>query len=497
MAKDTKILEMQKTARAFINKYKPSPIAFFTDVLDVKPEFVWDKMQAVAESVRDNQKTVVFAGHGVSKTYTAARIALWFLYTHKPSTVITTAPGHDQVERLLWKELHAAYGKAQIPLGGKLNKTELDVDPEAKWFAYGFATKPDTVTGEATRMQGYHNKHVLIIFDEAAGIVPQIWKAADHLLNNTNCKILAIGNPTSSHGSFVDCENDATWNSITISVKDTPNFKEGREVIPEISGRQYESMIRLKYGEESSEYGVRVLGRKPEYSEGTYLGKWLADADSAGRIGTVAHEPASPVYTFWDMGDMYTAIWFVQFVKEQIRLVDFYFDGEGKGLPAYSLVLQSKPYNYDKHFTGWDLDGSNAKSVHTGLYTRDVANSLGIRFECLDKVSVEDRIEAAKGIMPKCWFAPAATEGVEGLRDWRKRKNEALSTPDKPVYFEEAVKSWGRHVGDAFSHVAVGYRYRSFGGERIGAIKPIVHGTNKSAYNNNVLRRGLAGCLTA
>ena len=85
----------------FLDKYYPDPIGFGCDVLDMRREFVWDKMVEVSESVRDHQRTCVFAGHGVSKTYNLARIALWFLFTHKPSTVITTAPIFDQVEKLL------------------------------------------------------------------------------------------------------------------------------------------------------------------------------------------------------------------------------------------------------------------------------------------------------------------------------------------------------------------------------------------------------------
>lgn len=273
----TTALEKPKRSKQqiFLDKYFDDPIGFQCDVLDVKPEHVWHKMVEMAEAVWKYQKTCCFAGHGVSKTYELARIALSFLYTRIPSTVITTAPIFDQVEKLLWKEIHTAHSQAKIPLGGKMTKTQLDLDPERKWFAYGFSTKADTVTGEATRMQGYHNKYVLIIFDEAAGIPAAIWKASDHLLTNPNCKIVVVGNPTSADGSFAECEDDPTWHFIRISVKDTPNFIEGKEIIPEVSGRAYEEMIRLKYGEDSMEYGIRVDGRKPEYTLGTYLGRDL------------------------------------------------------------------------------------------------------------------------------------------------------------------------------------------------------------------------------
>ncbi len=468
--------------QAFIQKYQPDPIGFQCDVLDVKPEHVWDKMVEVAEGVRDHQKTCVFAGHGVSKTYELARVALWFLYTHKPSTVITTAPIYDQVEKLLWKEIHTAHSQAKIPLGGNMTKTQLDLAPKQKWFAYGFSTKADTVTGEATRMQGYHNKYVLIIFDEAAGIPSAIWKATDYLLTNPNCKIVVVGNPTSSSGSFAECEDDPSWHFIRISVKDSPNYKEGREIIPGVSGRSFEADVRRKYGEESSEYGIRVEGRKPEYTAGTYLGKWLSEIEEKGQIGTIIHETMAKVHTFWDYGNVYNAIWFVQFVKEQIHIIDLYYDGEGLGLPHYALVLKNKPYIIGDQYAPPDVWGSNAKSGQTGEETADVASRLGIEWKMVPSVSFKTRIETARGIVPKCWFSEVAREGFEGLKDWKQRKNEALSTPEKPVYFAEPVKNWSRHIGDAFGNMALVYRNLSIQGERVGESKQTPPNVNHKAY---------------
>jgi hypothetical protein len=50
--------------------------------------------------------------------------------------------------------------------------------------------KTDTVTEQATRFQGFHNENVLILFDEAAGILREIWEAKDKLLTNVNISLL-------------------------------------------------------------------------------------------------------------------------------------------------------------------------------------------------------------------------------------------------------------------------------------------------------------------
>ena len=109
---------------------------FKTRALDMDPAHYWHKMKEVDDSVRDNERTAVGAGHGVSKTYGAARTALTFLYCHYPSTVITTAPSEEQV-KTLWREIRNAHTYSKIPLGGKLTTMMLDMQPSTgmRWFA--------------------------------------------------------------------------------------------------------------------------------------------------------------------------------------------------------------------------------------------------------------------------------------------------------------------------------------------------------------------------
>lgn len=253
---------IEKQIADTLKYYSNEPIEFFVDWLDCEEEYMWDKMRVIAESVKDNRYTAVKAAHSVSKSYTAARLALWFLKTHYPSTVITTAPTYNQVEGVLWREIRVAYAQAKIGYGGKITKTKLEM--AEKWFAYGFSTRADTVTQQATAFQGYHNKYVLIILDEAAGIAKEIWEAIDSLMSSGNCRLLAIGNPTSCKGEFPKCFKDAKYNKITISVFDTPNYKAGKDIIPGLSGREFVEMVERKYGKDSNYYKARVLGQIPD-----------------------------------------------------------------------------------------------------------------------------------------------------------------------------------------------------------------------------------------
>lgn len=453
-------------------------------------------MEEVAESVRDNPRTCVFAGHGVSKSFTAARAAEWFLNVYGPNaTVITTAPSNDQVENILWREIAVAFNNAQHKIGGTLTKKKHDFGD--KWFAYGFATTPDTVTGEATRFQGYHNDHILVIFDEAAGIMSQIWRAAEHLLTSGHVRWLAIGNPTSPYGDFADCEDDPSWNCITISVKDTPNYIEGREVIPGLSGRPYEERMRSKYGEDSNEYKIRVLGQKPSYGQGTFYGERIAQAEQNNHVRELPIHDSVPVHCFWDIGHRHTAIIFVRYIKGWLHVIDAYYDDTSGGWPAHKRMLDRKPYIYGSHWCGDDIIKGN-KGTFSGDANLDIASEAGIDFNIVMQHSFMDRIAAANNIIAtKCLF-DSSNEGVVKvvipmLQKYRQRKNEQLSTEDRPAYFNEPVKDWTVHPADAFGHMAIAYRF-----DGIAECEPAVReefaacgGETHDTYDWNPMEGGL------
>lgn len=473
-------------------EYRQHPKEFITTCLDVKPEHYWDKMEEIGNSIRDNQFTAVRACHAVSKTYFAGRAAVWFKSVFNPSTVVTTAPNEKLVKNQLWKEIHTAYAGAKLDLGGKMTSlmwdckpsgsilASLEPDERALWeknFAVGFSTSPDTVSEHATKMQGWHNMWVLNIFDEAGGILRAIWKSAlDGLMINERCKFLAIGNPTDPTSIFYDiCQPGSGWNVIGISVTDTPNYKLNKEVIPCVAGRDYYNRMKRTYGEHSNTFKVRVLGQFPEYREGTFYGRELAIAKREGRVGKYDYEPTAPVYGFTDLGDVYTAAIYAQFIKGRIRIIDCYWDNQGLGISTYVKVKDSKPYIWGKeHYAGPDLVGSNEKSMQTGKTTRDVAAGLGLNLIPVHPHKVEEGIQAVRTIWPLLEInKPLCKVFLQAIEGYRKKKNEALSTDDQPAYHNSAVpNAWENHFMDALRHLAMAYRYQTINGECLGRTYP-------------------------
>ena len=481
--------------RAINNKrlsYRGDPIGFETQVLDIKPQHVWPKMREVAESVRDNQFTAVPAGHSVSKTYGAARIAVWFKTCFEPSTVITTAPSDNQVRNQLWREIHMAYAGAKIKLGGKITTLMWDVKPSQKtldllppekranWeknFAIGFSTSPDSATDHVTKMAGWHNEWILIILDEAGGIMPQIWKTAlEALVINKQCKVLAIGNPTDPYSRFADvCKSDR-WNVIPISVRDTPNYIQGRNVIPGLADRDYEAMIVGEYGEGSNEHKIRCLGQFPTYSEGAVYGERIGELEEAGHFGDYPWNRSMPVYVWGDYGSQYTAIGFFQFIRETIRMIDYFYDDKGIGVPGLCSMLDSKHYNYAKEHGLWlshDYDpkaGSNRKSLGTGTMIVSEFARLHYTMSICDSYAFDSGIADVKNVLPDMRINQAlCTDFWDSLKAYKFKKDLLHSTPKKPAFSKLPQESPAKHPADMLRSMASCYRWElHIGGERIG-----------------------------
>ena len=195
---------------------------------------LWDRQQEISQALVHHQRVAVPASFGVGKTFLAARIALWWLFTHKHAKVITTAPTGRQVKDLLWSELRTAHANAKFPLGGTALTLSLTLAPDQ--FAVGFSTD-DTNMDMFT---GYHSPNMLVIFDQAGGLAPNVWKATEGLMTSKNCRWLAISNTAISDCIFADiCLPDRShshgeWKIIPIDAENSPNIKAGANIYPGI-----------------------------------------------------------------------------------------------------------------------------------------------------------------------------------------------------------------------------------------------------------------------
>lgn len=232
-------------------------------------EHLWSKQVEIAESVRDNRLTAVQSCHGIGKSWSASRLACYWLDIHPPGEafVVTTAPTGDQVRAILWAEINKAFSKAAArgnPLPGRINETDWKYGK----FLIAFGRKPSDYNPHA--FQGIHAKYVLVLLDEACGIPKQFWTAAMAIATGEHCRVLAIGNPDDPGSHFAQACSRDRWNTIKISAYDTPNFT--GEPIPDdlaamLVSRVYVEEMADEFGEESPTYMSKVLGQFPSDAE--------------------------------------------------------------------------------------------------------------------------------------------------------------------------------------------------------------------------------------
>lgn len=204
-------------------------------------------------------------------------------------------------------------------------------------------------------------------------------------------------------------------------------------------------------------------------AEGSYYAKFIAEAHNSDRVINVPYDPIALVYTFWDLGvDDDTAIWFVQFIGKEIRLIDFY-SHHGEGLGHYTKVIRELPYNYGKHFLPHDVKARvQGKTVETRLEI--LKTLLNEPIEVVQEHLIEDGIAAVKGIIPMCWFDKTnCASGLNSLENYRQKYDAKLKAySGKPLHDEFS------HAADAFRYLAMAYRYQLIiNSQRIGYPQPL------------------------
>lgn len=239
--------------------YRDDPVGFFEDVLH---EFMWSRQQLIARSVMKHTRTAVPSCFGSGKTHLSGRIVLWFCSVYRPgeALAVSTAKRWRQVRSQLWPHIRRAAKKANLP--GRRNQTDWWIGDEQ--VAYGFAPDEHDEASSA----GVHAPHLLILVDEAGGILPVLGNALNGLLVG-DARILCIGNPsTDDAGTWFEgvCGSDL-WNTIPIPAHATPNFT--HEDCPPwvadqlIDDRWVKDTV-YEYGDDSAYYISKVLAQFPK-----------------------------------------------------------------------------------------------------------------------------------------------------------------------------------------------------------------------------------------
>ncbi len=295
-------------------------------------------------------------------------------------------------------------------------------------------------------------------------------------------QLMVIGN-TKGHNWIYKRWKKQVWPEYVLSEEG------GLENVKYLPKDTVKDWARMK-AENPRKFNRYIMNSWEDYDiEGAYYAAQMSDALKEGRTDiTTLFDPTARVYTFWDLGIRAkdsTAIWFVQFVGNEIWLVDYYEDS-GQGMSFYSQVLNSKNYNYAAHFLPPDavqrLQAANIETRYD-IFTKLRREPVYV----VERHLIADRIEAVRSILNRCRFSVKASRGVDALNNYRRDLNDTLSTDETQVYKPSPRDDEWTNGADSFGYLAIAYRYQmleAIGGGIGGNIDlSDYYGTHKGVVN--------------
>ncbi len=248
------------------------PVEFAQDILKVN---LWSKQEEVLSALPGHRRVAVKSGNGLGKGYCAAAAVLWFLYSHEPAIVLSTAPTFRQVRHVLWRQIRRLYRPVKDVLAGKMLDTRWELAEDR--YAMGLSAE------SADEFQGFHSPNMFIVVDEAEGVSDEIYEAIDAVMTSAEPRLLLIGNPTTVSGAFRRAfyEERHLYHTITISALESPNVEAGRILLPGLTTPKWVEERRETWGEDNPIYRARVLGEFPDQAEDTLFK--LSDIEAASQ----------------------------------------------------------------------------------------------------------------------------------------------------------------------------------------------------------------------
>lgn len=337
------------------------------------------------------------------------------------------APLYTQAKDVAWSYVKR-YGMT-IP-GAEANESELRLDlPGGRRLRLYGADNYDRLRG------GYLDG---VILDEYADMDPRAWSEVIRpMLADRKGWAVFIGTPK-GRNSFWEvwdkAEADPDWCRIMLKASETgllpaDELADARKVMtPEQYDQEFECSFQAAI-------------------QGAYFGREMQAAEADGRICRVPWEPKLLVHTAWDLGiGDATAIWFVQVTGNEIRLID-YLESSGVGLDWYAKHLREKPYSYESHLLPHDAE---VRELGSGQSRVETMQSLGLQgIRVIPAQRKEDQINAARLILPRCWFDEKTKRGVEALRQYRAEWDDK-----RKVLRDRPLHDWTSHPADALMVLA-------------------------------------------
>ena len=196
-------------------------------------------------------------------------------------------------------------------------------------------------------------------------------------------------------------------------------------------------------------YNVVWEGLCRQTVDGAIFAKEMQLAELDGRITKVNYDPMKPVHAVFDLGwaDS-TAIWFVQFIGMETRLIRYIEDSQ-QTISHYLATMQTYGYIYD---TLWlPHDAQNKTLASNGKSIEEIVRAAGYKTRVIERTPILDSINAARTTFRNCWFdRENCHDGLQCLRHYRYEVD-----PETGQFGRMPLHDQYSHGADAFRYIGL------------------------------------------
>lgn len=183
--------------------------------------------------------------------------------------------------------------------------------------------------------------------------------------------------------------------------------------------------------------------------KGAYYARQITEARASGRIKRVAYDTELPVHTVWDLGvGKNLAIGFYQKTGREIHMIDYWQGYQKDGIPEAAKVIQTKPYVYGKHFAPHDI---KATEQGTGKTKLETAKKLGINFEVVPNLKVDDGINAGRLMFTRLWVDEVNCDyWLNAIAFYHQEWDDK-----RGIFLERPYHDWSSHSADIHRYASI------------------------------------------
>ena len=238
-------------AAEFATRYQRGGDQFIAWVTDKLPVTLSEAQRRLLRAVAENRRVLVIGANGPGKSYASACLALAFLHTRRPSTVLATSGTYGKLKRTLCRPIESLQDHDDLPhpLPGEYKHSPPRIDTDdPEWFLE--ASRPR----DAGELEGTHNDHLLAITEEADkdAVDADVIESLDSCLTDDNDRHLVIANPPEDESNVVyDLMESSQWAVVRFATWDSRNVRVdlGEHEGPKIPGLLGLTEVKEKWEE--------------------------------------------------------------------------------------------------------------------------------------------------------------------------------------------------------------------------------------------------------